>query len=931
MGVPSTVPTSRAKSQAVVIVSSKMGSHNPSHRGPQQQLGNQACATAVLGNPTERVTKNSGPLSADSVSEDTAHHRTTLASGSGSDSATTPDDDFEWSFDVYAPPFVPEWLRRVNDLDGAVYLTAPSKTIDFGAFVTENLIPNLLPPVPTPLIPSLDKAPSLTPKQYEAHFRFHLESEIEFQEKENASHSIYAHTVEVEFSEAGTARCLILVPGLRENSPYVEEDDVVELRQLRASFPPGSSPYLQYRGASGSFLPQEWTGTIFSGRVDAIVRSREILVVRVDGLTPLTALPVPVVHPPSRLYVKFNIRFPVPRERYLHLEHALSQIQLALRAAGTSTSNASKEEGTGRSFKDLHGNQYWIQSMLFPTEADCDVQTSLNTGFFNLHFFDDVLNWEQRRAVDNVCSQNYGVLPYLVSGPPGTGKTKTLIEMALQLVHRGDKISHILMCAPSEPASDTLAERLQAHLNPQELLRLNRPSRTFSEVPDALLPYCCISNDVFALPPLAELMKYKVVVTSCRDASMLMYSRLTNSDLYATEYGFRSMVHPFSKGPSVAQLHWSALLIDEAAQAMEPEALVPLFIVAPPLVAADLEVTPLVIMAGDQYQLGPRTSAPATPLKRSLFARLFSRAVYAKHPLARGKTGELPPPLSKSMLPILRPPFTNLIRNYRSHPAILAVPSSLFYHDTLEAEASDTDRLASWDGWRGRGWPVLFHNNMSRDDLERDSGGWYNGGEAELACQYAQRLVASGLVAEEEVCIMSPFKAQVGRLRTTIRGANYSLWGVNVGPTEAFQGLEHGVVILCVTRSRRRFVKRDQSLDWGIIRMPNKMNVALTRAKFGLIIIGSREILQEDPNWRAVLDFCDRNGLVVEEEDKASAMEGERAGEQRFDSALPHSENGGYNAGQLTRIEKMLLAKEEATVLMEHPVLGAHTGYHDHL
>lgn len=291
-------------------------------------------------------------------------------------------------------------------------------------------------------------------------------------------------------------------------------------------------------------------------------------------------------------------------------------------------------------------------------------------------------------------------------------------------------------------------------------------------------------------------------------------------------------------------------------------------------------------------RLGPRTSLRFTPLKTSLFARLFARPVYADHPLARGRTGKAPPPLNKAMLPIHRPAFTNLIRNYRSHPAILAVPSVLFYADTLEPEATHTDCLASWSEWRGRRWPVLFRDNGSEDDSEIDSGGWYNAGEAQIACGYAANLVQTGLVDQKEVCIMTPFKAQVQCLRKTIRDQKYgSLWEVDIGPTEAFQGLERGVVILCTTRSKQRFVNSDKAADWGIIGFPNKMNVALTRAKFGLIVIGRREILVQDPNWKAYLDFCDRNGLVS----------GETGGDDQLYDQDP---------AKLTRLEKVLVAKE---------------------
>lgn len=351
--------------------------------------------------------------------------------------------------------------------------------------------------------------------------------------------------------------------------------------------------------------------------------------------------------------------------------------------------------------------------------------------------------------------------------------------------------------------------------------------------------------------------------------------------------------HPLDGATESTKLHWSALLIDEAAQAIEPEALIPLTVVAPPLNSPE-NLSPLFVMAGDEHQLGPQTSLPSSPLKMSLFARLFKRTVYAYHPLARGK------PLTKSLLPIPCPAFANLKRNYRSHPAILAVPSSLFYDDDLEPEASDTNRLADWDCWRGRHWPVIFHNNTSPDELElpglmEGTGGWFNAGEAEIACDYAASLVTSGLVEQSEVCIMSPFKAQVQRLRKRMRDRR--MWDVNIGPLEAFQGLERGVVILCVTRSRAKFLEQDQHLGWGVIGQPNKMNVALTRAKFGLVVIGGRELLVEDPNWKAFVDYCDRNGLV--------------AGEREVDGDVVCDDD----SFQRTRLEKILIEKERNSSL----------------
>lgn len=541
------------------------------------------------------------------------------------------------------------------------------------------------------------------------------------------------------------------------------------------------------------------------------------------------------------------------------------------------------------------------------TLQDCEIQDKLHPGTFSQRTYDQDLNWEQKKAVESICSRSHGACPFLISGPPGTGKTKTIIEATLKLVCAGDKYNHVLLCAPSDPAADTLCQRLISHLNPDQMFRLNRPCRTFAEVPDAIMPFCFIKKDEFSLPPMAVLMRHRVVVTTCHDASLLTRARMTNKDLHGVQSRMRDVakaMNPF-QSHSEPSLHWSAILIDEAAQAMEPEALIPLTVVAPPTKARVPGIPqPLVVMAGDEHQLGPRTSLSSSPLKVSLFARLFKRPVYADHPLARGKKGEAPPPLTKSILPVFRPAFANLIRNYRSHAAILAVPSNLFYFDSLEPEARDTTRLARWDGWRGRGWPVLFHDNPGLDELElpglmEGTGSWYNSEEADVACSYAQSLVASGLVEQRQVCIMSPFKAQVRHLRKIMRKSEYGgLWDVNIGPTEAFQGLESGVVILCVTRARKRFVEEDKKLGWGILGMPNQMNVALTRAKYGLIVVGKRQLLMEDPNWSAFVGFCDRNGLVA-----SGATKGTNG----------HQEGANGYEAQLTRLEKRLLAKVIST------------------
>ena len=404
-------------------------------------------------------------------------------------------------------------------------------------------------------------------------------------------------------------------------------------------------------------------------------------------------------------------------------------------------------------------------------------------------------------------------------------------------------------------------------------------------------------------------MGYKIVVTTCQTANTLVEARVTNRDLVSLKRGLQSMIHPHRvksvPGPDDI-LHWEALFIDEAAQATEPETLIPLAVVAPTLEIEHDELTKdlIFVMAGDHYQLGPRTYAKSTSLHISLFERLSARSLYASHPLAR-KSKKTP----LQTQPMNRRPFVNLTRNYRSHPAIIAIPSSLFYANTLIPEATQIGSLHSWNAWRGRCWPVLFACNGGADDCEdvRTSGGagWYNIREAQKAIEYSQNLISSGHVAaQSDICIMSPFRAQVNYIRRLARKSHF--YGLNIGPVEAFQGLESRFVIICTTRAQSRFLDADKVRGIGMIDEPKKFNVAITRAKEGLIVLGNPRVLSRDPCWRSFLHFCWRNGLwQAETQDIDPRMQDEEAD---VNSWVPE---GKDTDDEIQGLEAALLYKEK--------------------
>ncbi|KAF3040534.1 hypothetical protein E8E12_008593 [Didymella heteroderae] len=766
-------------------------------------------------------------------------------------------------YDVYAQSYVPYSLRAINEkVPGNVIDTKTKHEIAFESyiarfagrdFLTHQCNLDYNSPNATSAYVS-----DLTEQSYAQHFAHLLRRERAAQLERNQHYALYAVSLQAVLMPDGMRLWAVIVPGLREDDPLVEMGDILEVRQL----------WVDWAG-----YPTQMPTLMYNASVYSVSRIREIVYLRVDGLQHLTPYSDQIILP-----MIVNVVFPLKQGVLRSQRQALLTISNNLSTCGQRQSSTDFDTVSESSF----GHRAELAQSAY--------------------------------AVNSVCTLDYGKLPYLISGPPGTGKTKTLVEMAMQLLDTKD-ITHMLICAPSEAAADTLALRLKQYLTPKQLLRLNGPNRADNEVPRELLQYCYIQDDMFYLPPFRALLALSVVVVSCRGAAILAEARLTNADLWTMERNLASALHPEDEPPT-SSLHWGALLLGEAAQATEVDVLPAVSVVFPPSAYPRDHAQPRMVMAGDEHQLGLRTASHDPAFSTSLFARLFARSLYANHPLSRSnvKPSSGPPVLKKSMLPILYPPFTNLIWNYRSHPSILSVPSSLFYHDTLIPEArTPSTPLQSSPLWRGRRWPVLYIPSTFPDELERDNGGWYNISEARLACSLAETLVFESGVKQEDICIMSPFAAQVKLLRCTIRSDSargVGLWDVNIGPVEAFQGLEKRVVILCTTRTRTRFVEEDAKRGAGLVRQERKMNVALTRAKEGLVAIGSPEVMSVDEYWRAWMAFCERNGLV---DDRMGVWK----------------DREKFRTGEVGVLERALVAKEEGMREKQWPALGAAAADYD--
>jgi helicase MOV-10 len=792
-----------------------------------------------------------------------------------------------WEYDVYAAPFIPSGSRSINlEVPFQTVQTRSRHQVDYPKYIstfigTDFLSQRSLRAVGTHTENILPMALSTT--MYKAYFTLSAQREYAAKARENEGHALYhVPLCRIEVPDDDPVWALT-IPGLREDSPFLEMGDTLQLRRLRLDAN-GRILSMPMPGEGSEYLPggpiyyKGWTGVQYDVCIFSVNRARELVYLKADGL-----LPVYGGYDHNPVFVNLIL----PSKHVKHhsqqkvIDYVASQLTEVVPLETKSSLKVNSDQGlnvfrNAHVIRDASNNVFveevpishndWVRRMLFPTEEDGLIQTHLR-GIPHRQLFDHAINFEQAHAVKSVCDGDYGTLPYLISGPPGTGKTKTLVEIAMQLLHTS-RVRHMLICAPSEAAADTLALRLKHYLSHDQLFRLIRPGRADNEVPGELTQFCYVQDNMFALPPFRSLMAYNIVVASCQDAGILFEARLTNADLWHIEINMLAAIHPYDNFSSPS-LHWGALLIDEAAQATEVDVLPAISVVCSPPQWPTKSTQPLFVLAGDENQLGPKTASHDSNLSTSLFARLADRPLYKAHPLSRLKIkpSAAPPVLKRSMLPIIYPPFTNLIRNYRSHPAILSVPNSLFYNDTLIPEAPQTSTpLQHSSLWRGKKWPVLFIPNSALDEIERDGGGWYNTSEAHIACNIAQTLIYEAEVEQKDICIMSPFAAQVRRLRTLIRSPRYGggkgLWDVNIGPLEAFQGLEKRVVILCTTRTRERFLKEDEKRGLGIVYQKRKMNVALTRAKQALFVIGNPEILMLDEHWRQWLAFCARNGLV---------------------------------------------------------------------
>ena len=430
------------------------------------------------------------------------------------------------------------------------------------------------------------------------------------------------------------------------------------------------------------------------------------------------------------------------------------------------------------------------------------------------------LNPTQERAVNEVLwAKDVAV----VHGPPGTGKTTTLVEAINETLM---KESQVLVCAQSNMALDWISEQLvDRGIN---VLRIGNPTR----VNDKMLGFT-YERRFESHPDYPQLWAIRKAIRELRShrkrGDERFHQKFEHLKARATELEIRINSTLFDEARVVAStlvgsanrvlegMKFGTLFIDEAAQALEAACWIPM-----------RRVT-RVVFAGDHCQLPPMVKSIAA-LKAGLGKSLMERIVEHK------------------------PDVVTLLKiQYRMNEKIMKFSSDWFYHGEVESAPQTRNR-----GILDLDEPIEWRDSKV-DDEEGDSGesfvgesfGRINKAEAQLTLDtledYFKKIGKQRILDEHiDVGVISPYRAQVQYLRRLIRKReSFKPYrhSISVNTVDGFQGQERDIILISLVRSN------DQG-QIGFLNDLRRMNVAITRARMKLIILGDKATLCRHPFYR---------------------------------------------------------------------------------
>ena len=435
------------------------------------------------------------------------------------------------------------------------------------------------------------------------------------------------------------------------------------------------------------------------------------------------------------------------------------------------------------------------------------------------------LNASQEKAVNQVlCAKEVAV----VHGPPGTGKTTTLVEAVYETLHRENQV---MVSAQSNTAVDWIAEKLVDRGIP--VLRIGNPTR----VNDKMLAFT-YERRFEAHSDYPELWQIRKTIRemtgrlrkSGREDRERLHNQLTKLRVRATGLEIRIDTELFTEARVIActlvgaasrvleRKRFSSLFIDEAAQAIEAACWIAIS-------RADR-----VILAGDHCQLPP-TIKCIEAARGGLGRTLLEKVVLHK-------------PETVSLLKI----------QYRMHEDIMRFPSRWFYHDELEAAPE-----VKYRGILDFDTPVSWIDTSELDLQEKavaEGTGRLNTGEAELLVRelknYMERIGIRRILEEHiDFGVISPYRAQVHYLRHLLKKEPFfrpCRRLITVHTVDGFQGQERDVIMISLVRANEKG-------QIGFLRDLRRMNVAITRARMKLLILGEAVTLTRHPFYRELYEY----------------------------------------------------------------------------
>lgn len=480
----------------------------------------------------------------------------------------------------------------------------------------------------------------------------------------------------------------------------------------------------------------------------------------------------------------------------------------------------------------------------------------------NLTFTNTSLNESQKDAIRfGLASPDLA----LIHGPPGTGKTSTIVELVLQLLQKDQRV---LVCGPSNISVDNIVERLAASSPSTPIVRMGHPARLLPSVLSHSLEMLTRTSEAGAIvKDIREEIDQKVAST--KKAKNGKERKAIWSDVRELRKEYRSRegkcIDTLIGGSAVvlATLHGSGspqitagalqgkggydvVVIDEAGQGLETGCWVP-------LVSASSSAKKL-ILAGDHLQLPPTVKSSDNKDKDEIKKRLKVLEDELKKLSVKDDEAKIAKKwtLDYTMFDRLLNDYGEGIKRllntqYRMHEKIMRFPADELYDGKLVAAEAVQARLLKdleygVEETEDTSEPLVYYDTQGGDFAEKtedeatgrksvilgDSKS--NDLEAAVVKMHVQKLVSAG-VRDEDIAVITPYNAQLAVLQGLLR-EQYP--GLELGSVDGFQGREKEAVIVSLVRS-------NDDHEVGFLGEKRRLNVAMTRPKRHLCVIGDSE------------------------------------------------------------------------------------------